>query len=79
MTWNYRIIKEVVTGLGEEPMDAYGIHEVYYGPDGEPETCSEAVQPYGETLDELRSDLSRMMGAFEKPVLDMVLFESKEP
>ena len=78
MTWNYRIIKEVVPGFGEELVDAYGVHEVYYDAEGKPTMCSEAIQPYGETLDELKVDLERMMEAFEKPVLDMVQFKTKE-
>lgn len=76
MGWNYRIIKETLTGPDGDTADCYGIHEVYYDPDGKPTGWSDAIQPYGETLDDLKTDMSLMMQAFEKPVLDMVVLMS---
>jgi len=67
-TWNYRVMR---TG---EPTDfgdgQYGIYEVHYK-DGKAESYSvEPIEPYGETLDELRDDLKRMLMALERPLFD---------
>lgn len=72
MSWNYRIIRR--THKGET---GYGVHEVYYSPSGEPKLCSaEPSKPYGETLEELTSDLHTFLKALEKPVLDYDIFDS---
>lgn len=66
MSWDHRIIKYV----DGEGTTHFGIHEVYYGGSGRPEMYTEgASAPYGESLYELREDLQRMLGAFDKPVL----------
>lgn len=55
MTWNYRLIKR-----GE----LYTIHEVY-GDNWTSKPCS----PGGETVEEVRWSLQKMMKALESPVL----------
>lgn len=61
MTWNYRIIDRA---------DGYYIYEVYYTNDGRKDAFSlEPMYPYGDTLDELRSDLEYMQAALDKPIL----------
>jgi hypothetical protein len=55
---------------GQETI-SYGIHEVYYNSAGVPTTCSiNPMSPYGETFEELVSDLRYFSEALEKPVLD---------
>ena len=70
MTWNYRVIRKTQTGydnLGEY----YGIHEVYYDDDGNPEMVTvEPVGPDGDTYEELVEDISCMIDAFGKATLD---------
>ena len=62
MTWNYRVRN--VNGN-------YGIYEVYYDKNGKPNAWSQdPMEPYGESLEELKDDLKRMMTAFEKPLFD---------
>jgi hypothetical protein len=63
MSWNYRVI-ESVTG--------FTIHDVYYNDAGAITNVSvDEVAAYGETLDELRSDLEHYVAALEKPVLKL--------
>lgn len=66
MSWNYRVVKR--KRMGEE---WYAIHEVYYDAQGTPETATElAIDPGGNTLDELRSELEHMLKAVSEPVLN---------
>ena len=56
MTCDYRIVKTVDKDTGEE---FYGVYEVFYNDNHEPVTRTEQpVGPSGETMDELREDLS---------------------
>jgi len=65
--WNYRIIEKYHK---ETDTSTYHIHEVYYSDDGIIESWTEsAVEPMGETADELREDIRFFMKAFRKPVL----------
>lgn len=67
MTWNCRVMVRTDKQTGEK---IYAIHEVYYDQDGNPESCTEnPVSPMGETVDELRGDLSHYQEALAKPVL----------
>ena len=83
MSWNYRvakkrltvdILKDEVTG---EVVDSYsenqfGICEVYYNDKGDITFTSENfIEPYGETLEELKANFDDMKKAFELPVLDL--------
>lgn len=53
MSWHYQVRKRVVEGVTE-----YEIVEMY---DGTPGWTDECVSPYGETLDELLTDITRML------------------
>ena len=69
MTWNYRVVRRIVGGEV-----TFGIHEVYYDGD-RPKTTTECpIDPYGETLEELKDDLDRMREALDKPVLNYEVF-----
>lgn len=76
--WNYRVLKQVYAGdQGNE--EYFGIHEVYYDDNDKPHSCStDAMRPFGETVEELQRDLELMQKAFEKPVLDYILFSDME-
>ena len=67
--WNHRVTKATIDGE-----TVYEIREVYYDlpttSDGIGWT-QDASAPYGETLDELRQDLERMLAALDKPVIDI--------
>ena len=83
MSWNYRVCKKVykssilddndfskITGKFEE--DQFGICEVYYNDKGDITFTSENfIEPYGETLEELKVNFDDMKKAFELPVLDL--------
>ena len=63
--WNHRVIQRIV---GDEV--EFGIHEVYYNDDGDVEGYTEQpVRVYGETLDELRETLERMLRCLDHPVI----------
>jgi hypothetical protein len=49
----------------------YAIHEVYYNEKNEPISCTvNPVEPYGETEEELKDCLIRMLAATLKPTLN---------
>jgi len=63
MSWNYRIV-EYEHGAG------FGLHEVYYDDDGEPDAMSQHPAGFvGETVDELNEALTMAKRAAERPVL----------
>lgn len=67
--WNYRIIRKIHEHNGEKWVQ-FGLHEVYYT-DGKPSMCSvDAMEPHGETLDELLEDMKHFQSALAKPTLN---------
>ncbi len=69
MVWEYRVIKD-----SHESEDDfyiyYSIREVYYNKKNEINGwSSNSIEPMGETLEELKSDLDHMVKALNKPVL----------
>jgi len=71
MVWNHRIVKRVYHhASGDET--TYQIHEVYYDEIGsEPTNITlDPIAPLGETVEELKEELNRMLRALEHPVLN---------
>ncbi len=69
--WNHRVVHRVHKHekFGEEHV--YAIHEAYYNDDGLVEGITQdPVEPWGETLEELKSSLQRMSNALTKPILE---------
>lgn len=65
-TWNYRIVS------GDPDHTYVGIYEVYYDDAGRPfARTSDPIGLFGDSVKELRADLSRVLEAFEKPVLSV--------
>tara|TARA_R110002074_G_scaffold308931_1_gene479681 strand:- start:72 stop:281 length:210 start_codon:yes stop_codon:yes gene_type:complete len=65
MGWNHRVMKHKD---GED--DFFQIHEVYYTEDGEVDGYTlNGASAGGNTLDELRSELQRMLDSLDKEVL----------
>ena len=83
MSWNYRVAKKRLTvdilkdEVTEEVVDSYsenqfGICEVYYNDKGDITFTSENfIEPYGETLEDLKANFDDIQKAFELPVLDL--------
>lgn len=73
-TWNHRVIrKENAAG---EP--SFEIHEVYYDEAGAiTNWMQNAVNPFGETLAELREEVLHFLTAFRKDVLEEALEDGK--
>ena len=66
MTWNYRVVKK--TYMGDT---LFGIHEVYYDDDGNPDMVT--VQPVGivgDDIHELRREYVYYLRALLRPALD---------
>jgi len=67
-TWNYRVIKH----QPEKGHVYYAVHEVYYNDDKSMNGHTEnAIWPVGETIEELRSDINRMLLALDRPVIEV--------
>jgi len=64
--WNHRVFKQVT-----EHEVWYEIHEAYYEDDKKiPEMWTEnAIAPGGETIEELKAELKRMIKCLDKPIL----------
>lgn len=66
--WNYRVIRR------ENKADSetyYGIYEVYYNQDATIESWTvDRCSPFGESLAELLNDISHMIKALDKPILE---------
>ena len=77
MSWNYRVAckkLEVKIDLSNDVYEesCFGIVETYYNDEGEITFISENfIEPYGETLEELKTSFNMMKEAFEHPVLDL--------
>ena len=72
MMWNHRVVKYETRNLFGDPDVGYAIHEVFYDQDGNVNgMTSNAVAPWGDTKDELRHDLLRMLEALNKPDLEL--------
>ena len=65
-TWNYRVCTTPYVDGGDV---SYEIVEVYYGNDGKIEGWSEGACGYGDTLEDLRSDLLLMLEALDRPAV----------
>jgi len=64
--WNHRVMHRKVSGE-----DWYEIHEVYYDNYNKPDGWTkESVAPGGETIEELKEELHRMIECLDKPVLE---------
>ena len=62
MTWNYRVFRE-----NEHD---YVIREVFYADDGTILGCTaEAVEPFGQSIDELARSIEDLKAALKLPVL----------
>lgn len=78
MSWNYRIFETKYEPLIEvdEPESSFEVYEVYYDDAGTPYArSSAAVEPHGDTKEELQKDFERQLKAFEKPVLNKQEFD----
>ncbi len=71
--WNHRVCTKT-----EDEETLYEIHEVYYDDENEIEAWTvNAVKPLGNTLDEIRQELTWMLEAVEQPVLDLAVEAGK--
>ena len=72
MTWNHRVVKYETRNLFGDPDVGYAIHEVFYNNDGEIRgMTADAVRPWGDTKEELREELLRMLAALDRPDVDL--------
>lgn len=69
MDWAYRVVKNIV-----ESEDEFSIREYYTNASGASWSCSPQAA-HGESSEELKQDLLRMLQAFDKPIME----ETTEP
>lgn len=62
-TWNHRVVKI---------NDMFGICEVYYNTNGDPELWTAHCEPMGETPEELLEEIKMFKKAFKAPILKQV-------
>ena len=68
MGWNHRVIKK-----GNEAYSWYAIHEVYYDRDSKDLVQGWTENPVpviGDSLEDLRWTLERMLESLDKPIID---------
>lgn len=66
MSWHHRVMKK----KGEDG-EYYKIEEVYYNYDGSVMSWTEDLScPFADTAEELKEELTMMLKAFDKPILD---------
>lgn len=63
--WNYRVMKQVFDGD-----DFLQIHEVYYDEKNKKSWTVNGVTVAGESIEELRDVLNKMLEALDKEILD---------
>ena len=74
--WNYRVVRKKTIYIGptdkKERVDyTYAIHEAYYDKNGHVGAITQdAVEPFGENIEELRHSWVMMAEAFGQPILD---------
>lgn len=70
--WNHRVVRRVYDKGTLREEIGYAVHEAFYGVEegDKPLITTESNHPYGETLEELREDLLRMLKCLDNPVLD---------
>ena len=63
--WTYRVVKKY---FPETDKHLFTVHEAHYYDDGHYAYTHSGVYPSGESLEELREDINRMLLALDKPV-----------
>ena len=72
MTWNYRVISHPSWDFaGDKGAREYRIHEVFSDETGIIGYSANGCEPFGESKKDLMIDISYMVKAFEKPVLNV--------
>ncbi len=69
--WNYRVVRTIHKEPDSTEYVEYTIHETYYNEDGSVAARTvDPMYPYGETVEELKKVLERMLLALDKPVIE---------
>lgn len=66
--WNHRVVRRTVIEAGKL-VQRFGVHECFYG-NGVVGWAEDPVAIEGETIDELRETLERMLKALDDPVIE---------
>ena len=66
-SWNYRVEHRIYAPWDEHQ---FVIVEVYYEGDEIVARSVDAISPMGETIEELRNDLTRMLEALDRDTLE---------
>jgi len=73
--WNYRVIKS-----GTDTDTFFTVQEVYYGDGDAEKDYSHTLEctPGGQSVDEIKTQLGRMLKSLDKPVLDEIPVDEAE-
>jgi len=71
LTWNYRVMERT---FPKEEEKVYEIHEVYYEGEKIVGISKEPIYLFGNSIEELKSDLEMQKAAFEKEILNYDTF-----
>ena len=67
--WNHRVVKRMTREFDKD-VEWFGIHEAFYEVGGQTLWTDEPVTVEGESIEELRETLERMLVALDKPIID---------
>lgn len=71
MSWNYRVMRREFKNSSGEVEEEFGIYEVYYDENGEPNGWTKEPRPItAESLEGLKWVHEKIAEAMGKPVLD---------
>lgn len=71
MSWNYRIFKRIHRNKYlPEPETLYEIRETYYDKDGNINGWAETPDVIGDSADELKGTLEKMLQCLDKPLVN---------
>ena len=80
--WNYRVVRSVVKREESEDGEEYfGVYECFYtskNPDVPDSWVECPAVPQGDTLEELKADLTLMQEALKRPILEIVGEEGED-
>ena len=67
--WNHRVIRTPYNIGEKDPYYTYGIHEVYYDEDGPFSWTVEPIKFTGDSVEDIKWSLEKMLECLSKPVL----------
>jgi hypothetical protein len=78
-TWDYRVCKQTEYGIEGEEIKTYSVRECYYEGDILKGWTHRGIKIDGsDSIEEIKLDIARFMSSFNKPVIDLDIFNTHE-